>query len=83
MSLHYLNIDNRDVQVFLDHTKLGDFVSQSARTARGKNGKIVVLERGSTLGEAMKVRGKPFRGVEQLPEREVTCVRHPSQQLLL
>jgi hypothetical protein len=60
MSLHYLNIDNRDVQVFLDHTKLGDFVAQSARSARGKNGKIVVLERGSTLGEAMKVQGQGF-----------------------
>lgn len=49
-------MDNRDVQVLLDRTTLGEFVNSASAYRRGKKANVVVLDRNATLGDAMKVR---------------------------
>eukprot|EP00884_Botryococcus_braunii_P000297 jgi/Botrbrau1/10268/Bobra.0140s0021.1 len=48
-------MDNRDVQVLLDRTTLGEFVNTASAYRRGKKANVIVLEKNATLGDAMKV----------------------------
>jgi hypothetical protein len=48
-------MDNRDVQVLLDRTTLGEFVNTASAYRRGKKTEVVVMDKNATLGDAMKV----------------------------